>query len=103
MISKMRMTGGPDLLASANAFLEAQDPPQHVFEKRTVSKYLNRISTILDYLPKLHGCQVAEITWGYNHSLVTMSNLVLPEDQRLPELYGYFYGDLILQNIFECT
>ena len=103
MISKMRMTGGPDLLASANAFLEAQDPPQHVFEKRTVSKYLNRISTILDYLPKLHGCQVSEITWGYNHSLVTMANLVLPEDQRLPELYGYFYGDLILQNIFECT
>ena len=54
MISKMRMTGGPDLLASANAFLEAQDPPQHVFEKRTVSKYLNAISTILDYLPLLH-------------------------------------------------
>ena len=97
------MTGGPDLLASANAFLEAQDPPQHVFEKRTVSKYLNAISTILDYLPLLHGCQVSEITWGYNHSLVTMANLVLPEDQRLPELYGYFYGDLILQNIFECT
>ena len=52
MISKMRMTGGPDLLASANAFLEAQDPPQHVFEKRTVSKYLNgnRISTEHKYL-----------------------------------------------------
>ena len=102
MISKMRMTGGPDLLASANAFLEAQDPPQHVFEKRTVSKYLNRISTILDYLPKLHGCQVAEITWGYNHSLVTMANLVLPEDQRLPELYGYFYGDFDTMKCFGC-
>ena len=36
---------------------------------------------------------MAEITWGYNHSLVTMANLVLPEDQRLPELYGYFYVD----------
>ena len=96
MISKMRMTGGPDLLASANAFLEAQDPPQHVFEKRTVSKYLNgnRISTEHKYLyAKNLYCQVAEITWGYNHSLVTMANLVLPEDQKLPELYGYFYGD----------
>ena len=33
----MRATG-PDVLQSANIFLEAQDPPQGVFEKRTVKK-----------------------------------------------------------------
>lgn len=69
MLTKMRATG-PDVLQSANIFLEAQDPPQGVFEKRTVE----------------------EVTWGYNHSLVTLANLVLPADQQLPELYGYFYG-----------
>ena len=58
MISKMRMTGGPDLLASANAFLEAQDPPQHVFEKRTVSKYLNGISTLHEYFIYLNSMDV---------------------------------------------
>ena len=37
-------------------------------------------------------CQIGEVTWGYEHSLVTMANLILPEDQKLPELFGYFYG-----------
>ena len=37
-------------------------------------------------------CQVGEVTWGYEHSLVTMANSFLPEDQKLPELFGYFYG-----------
>jgi len=32
------------------------------------------------------------VTWGYKHPLVDMANLILPEDQKLPELYGYFYG-----------
>ena len=37
--------------------------------------------------------QVEEVTWGYKHPLVDMANLILPEDQKLPELYGYFYGE----------
>jgi len=69
MLTKMRATG-PTVLQSANLFLDAHEPPQSVFEKRTVQ----------------------EVTWGYNHSLVSLANLVLPEDQQLPELYGYFYG-----------
>ena len=36
--------------------------------------------------------QVGEVTWGYEHSLVNMANSFLPEDQKLPELFGYFYG-----------
>ena len=69
MLSKLRQTG-PSLLASGNDFLGSFDPPQGVFEERTVE----------------------EITWGYNHSLVSLANLFLEEDQQLPELYGYFYG-----------
>jgi len=69
MLSKLRSTG-PDVLDSGNAFLEVQDPPQNVFEATTVE----------------------EITWGYNHSLVSLANLILSEDEKLPELYGYFYG-----------
>ena len=37
--------------------------------------------------------QVEEVTWGYKHPLVDMANLILPEDQKLPDLYGYFYGE----------
>lgn len=37
--------------------------------------------------------QVEEVTWGYKHPLVDMANLILPEDQKLPELYGYFSGE----------
>ena len=38
------------------------------------------------------------MTWGYKHPLVDMANLILPEDEKLPELYGYFYGDEILNS-----
>ena len=33
-----------------------------------------------------------EITWGYKHPLVDLANLILPEEEKLPPLYGYFYG-----------
>jgi len=68
MLGKFRTD--PDLFASSNSFLNSIDPPQSVFEKKTVG----------------------EVTWGYEHSLVTMANSFLPEDQKLPELFGYFYG-----------
>jgi len=68
MLGKFRTD--PDLFASSNSFLNSIDPPQSVFEKKTVG----------------------EVTWGYEHSLVTMANLILPENQKLPELFGYFYG-----------
>ena len=35
MLSKLRLTG-PSVLAGGNAYLGAMDPPQNVFEKRTV-------------------------------------------------------------------
>ena len=38
------------------------------------------------------------MTWGYEHSLVTMANLILPEDQKLPELFGYFYGKCYIES-----
>jgi len=69
MLNRMRITG-PELLKSSQAFLESQDPPQNVFETKTVQ----------------------EVTWGYKHPLVDLANLVLPEEERLPPLYGYFYG-----------
>jgi len=69
MLSKLRNTG-PSVLESGNAYLGTFDPPQNVFEKRTVQ----------------------EVTWGYNHSLVHLANLILQEEEILPELYGYFYG-----------
>jgi len=69
MLNKMRNTG-PAVLASANIFITTIDPPQHVFETRSVQ----------------------DITWGYQHPLVDMANLILPPEQRLPPLYGYFYG-----------
>lgn len=69
MLNKMRNTG-PEVLASANIFLETIKPPQNVFEARTVQ----------------------EITWGYQHPLVDLANLILPEEEKLPPLYGYFYG-----------
>ena len=40
-----------------------------------------------------YSLQVEEVTWGYNHPLVDMANSILPDDQKLPELYGYFYGE----------
>ena len=42
--------------------------------------------------------QIGEVTWGYEHSLVTMANLILPEDQKLPELFGYFYGKCYIES-----
>jgi len=69
MMNKMRATG-PDVLASANIFLSTIEPPQKVFETQTVR----------------------DITWGYKHPLVDMANLILPPEQKLPDLYGYFYG-----------
>jgi len=69
MLSKLRLTG-PSVLEGGNAYLGVMDPPQHVFEKRTVQ----------------------EVTWGYNHSLVHLANQILQEEEKLPELYGYFYG-----------
>ena len=36
--------------------------------------------------------QVEEVTWGYRHPLVDLANQILREDEKLPELYGYFYG-----------
>ena len=33
-----------------------------------------------------------EVTWGYNHSLVHLANLFLQDGEKLPDLYGYFYG-----------
>merc|ERR1712002_873493 len=68
-MNKMRATG-PDVLASANIFLSTIEPPQEVFETQTVGN----------------------ITWGYKHALVDMANLILPPEQKLPDLYGYFYG-----------
>jgi len=68
MLGKFR--NNASLFESTNFFLESADPPQNVFEKRTVG----------------------EVTWGYNHSLVSLANLILPDDQKLPELFGYFYG-----------
>ena len=35
MLSKLRLTG-PSVLEGGNAYLGVMDPPQHVFEKRTV-------------------------------------------------------------------
>jgi len=69
MLNKMRNTG-PEILASSNIFLETVDPPQRPFETRTVQ----------------------EVTWGYEHQLVTIANQILPPNEKLPELYGYFYG-----------
>jgi len=69
MMNKMRNTG-PDVLFSANLYLATIEPPQNVFESRTVQ----------------------EITWGYKHALVDLANLILPEEEKLPPLYGYFYG-----------
>jgi len=69
MLNKMRNTG-PEVLSSANSYLGTLTPIQNVFESKTVQ----------------------EITWGYQHSLVDLANLILPPDQKLPALYGYFYG-----------
>jgi len=68
-INKMRALG-PEYLLGITTFLDSQDPPQNVFEKRTAR----------------------EITWGYQHDLVDLANTILPPAERLPEKYGYFYG-----------
>jgi scavenger receptor class B protein 1 len=70
MLNKMR-NNGPEFLSGANIFLASQEPPQEVFETRTVE----------------------EVTWGYKHHLVDLANLILPPEEKLPELYGYFYGN----------
>ena len=36
-----------------------------------------------------------EVTWGYKHPLVDLANQILREDEKLPELYGYFYGKTV--------
>jgi len=69
MMNRMRKTG-PDVLSSSNLFLESFEPPQSVFESKTVE----------------------EITWGYQHPLVDIANLILPDEEKLAPLYGYFYG-----------
>jgi len=69
MMNKMRNTG-PDVLASANIYLSTIEPPQKVFETQTIG----------------------DVTWGYKHPLVDLANLILPPEQKLPDLYGYFYG-----------
>jgi len=69
-INKMRALG-PEYLLGITTFLDLQeDPPQNVFEQRTVR----------------------EITWGHQHALVDLANSILPEEEKLPELYGYFFG-----------
>lgn len=69
MMNKMRLAG-PEVLNSANIFVQTQEPDQRVFETKSVE----------------------EVTWGYKHPLVELANQVLREDEKLPELYGYFYG-----------
>lgn len=69
MYNKLRLSG-PEVLKSGNLFLKTQQPEQKIFETRSVE----------------------DVTWGYKHPLVDMANLILPEDKKLPELYGYFYG-----------
>jgi len=66
MLTKLRKLGGD--LSAADGLLDLHN--QTVFEVRSV----------------------AEVTWGYQHPLVDLANQVLPEEEQLPPLYGYFYG-----------
>ena len=67
MLTKLRKLGGD--LSAADGLLDLHN--QTVFEVRSV----------------------AEVTWGYQHPLVDLANQVLPEEEQLPPLYGYFYGE----------
>ena len=67
MLGQMRAMG-PDQLFATNFFLGSQN--QSVFETRTVE----------------------EVTWGFPHPLMDLANTILPDDQKLPKLYGFFYG-----------
>jgi len=69
MFNKMRKTG-PDVLFSANFYVDTLEPPQSIFESR----------------------KVEDVTWGYQHPLVDLANQILPDEEKLPPLYGYFYG-----------
>ena len=47
--------------------------------------------------------QIGDVTWGYKHPLVDLANLILPPEQKLPDLYGYFYGINMVTNLEDCS